>query len=130
MRLFNWFKKKKEVKEEENDPMQTIIDNDQEMGLWDTTIADGLEDEEWDEEEEPNEALKQAAEVYKATFEVNELDVDGDNKITIEDLHAAQLKLKDPNLPPHKRDYWENIVKQLKRELSAQNPEEDIKTYN
>ena len=130
MRLFNWFKKKKEVKEEENDPIQTIIDNDQEMGLWDTTIADGLEDEEGDEEEEPNEALKQAAEVYKATFEVNELDVDGDNKITIEDLRAAELKLKNPNLPPHKRDYWENIIKQLKRELSSQNPEEDIKTYN
>jgi hypothetical protein len=29
--------------------LQTIIDNDQEMGLWDNTINDGLEDEEYDE---------------------------------------------------------------------------------
>ena len=29
--------------------LQTIIDNDQEMGLWDNTINDGLEDEEFDE---------------------------------------------------------------------------------
>ena len=138
MKLFSWFKRKEKFinKEEENDPIQTIIDNDQEMELWDTTVADGLdeieESEDWEEEdeEEPNEVLKQAAEKYKATFEVNELDVDGDNKITIEDLRAAELKLKNPNLPPHKRDYWENIVKQLKRELSTQNPEEDIKTYN
>ena len=54
-----------------NDPIQTIIDNDQEMGVWDTTGGDGLdeieESEDWeeDEEEEPNEALKQAAEKYK-----------------------------------------------------------------
>ena len=38
----------------EEDPMQTIINNDQEMGLWDTTVADGLdeieESEEWEEE--------------------------------------------------------------------------------
>ena len=27
-----------------DDPMQTIIDNDQEMGLWDNTLQDGLED--------------------------------------------------------------------------------------
>lgn len=59
------------VKEEEDNPIQTIIDNDQEMGLWDTTVADGLdeieESEDWEEEdeEEPNEALKQAAEKYK-----------------------------------------------------------------
>jgi hypothetical protein len=131
MKLFNWFKKKKEVKEEKNDPMQIIIDNDQEIGLWDTTIADGLdeieESEEWGEEK-PNEDLKQAAVVYKETL--NKLDVDGDNKITIEDLRAAELNLKNPNLAPHKRAYWENIVTQLKTELDKQNPENEIKTYN
>jgi hypothetical protein len=56
---------------EEKDPMQVIIDNDQEMGLWDSTINDGLdeieESEDWGEEEEPNEALKQAAEKYKSS---------------------------------------------------------------
>src|SRR6056300_145925 len=30
--------------------LQTIIDNDQEMGLWDNTLNDGLDDEEWDED--------------------------------------------------------------------------------
>jgi hypothetical protein len=30
--------------------LQTIIDNDQEMGLWDNTLNDGSEDEEWDED--------------------------------------------------------------------------------
>jgi hypothetical protein len=57
-----------------DDPMQTIIDNDQEMELWDTTVGDGLEDEieeseDWEEEdkEEPNEALKKAAERYKSS---------------------------------------------------------------
>jgi hypothetical protein len=29
--------------------LQKIVDNDQEMGLWDNTLQDGLEDEEWDE---------------------------------------------------------------------------------
>ena len=40
--------------EEEDDPIQTIIDNDQEMELWDSTLMDGLEDEEedWEEEDE------------------------------------------------------------------------------
>ena len=51
--------------------LQKIVDNDQEMGLWDSTLNDGLdeieESEEWDEEEEPNEALKQAAEKYKSS---------------------------------------------------------------
>ena len=40
----NIYGEKKVVKEEDN-PMQTIIDNDQEMGLWDTTLNDGLEDD-------------------------------------------------------------------------------------
>lgn len=47
------------------DPMQDTVDDDQEMKLWDSTLNDGLEDEDWDEEEEPNENLKQAAKRYK-----------------------------------------------------------------
>ena len=68
----NIYGEKVVVEEEEYDPMQTIIDNDQELGLWDTTVGDGLDEieevEDWeeDEEEEPNEALKQAAENYKS----------------------------------------------------------------
>ena len=41
----NIYGEKVVVKEEENDPIQTIINNDQEMKLWDTTINDGLEEE-------------------------------------------------------------------------------------
>jgi hypothetical protein len=33
----NIYGEKVVVEEEEYDPMQTIIDNDQELGLWDTT---------------------------------------------------------------------------------------------
>jgi len=47
---------------EEKDPMQTIIDNDQEMGLWDSTINDGLdeieESENWEEEDEDLEDIE------------------------------------------------------------------------
>lgn len=46
----------------EEDPIQTIIDNDQEMGLWDNTVADGLdeieESEEWEEEDEDLENIE------------------------------------------------------------------------
>ena len=34
-----------------DDPMQFIIDNDQEMGLWDVTLNDGLEDEDWNDDD-------------------------------------------------------------------------------
>jgi len=44
----------------------------EEDNVWGSTLNDGLEDEEWDEEEEPNEALKQAAEVYKSKKKVHE----------------------------------------------------------
>ena len=58
-----------EVPVDREELLQKIVDNDQEMGLWDTTAEDGLEDEEWDEEEDPpNETLKQTAEKYKETI--------------------------------------------------------------
>ena len=94
------------------------------------------ESEDWEElnedlfgkedEEAPNEDLKSAAEKYNET--INKLDVDGDNKVTERDLHAAQLKLTNPNLPDYKRSYWENIVRQLKKKLD--NDDENTITYN
>jgi len=58
-----------EVPVDREELLQKIVDNDQEMGLWDTTAEDGLEDEEWDEEEDPpNETLKQTTEEYKETI--------------------------------------------------------------
>lgn len=91
--------------------LQKIVDNDQEMELWDNTLNDGLDNQEWDEddknddklqseiaensfedEEEPNEKLKQAFENYKK--KVNDpisnltkdtsrrgIDIDGDGTI-------------------------------------------------
>ena len=45
----------------------------EESNLWDNTLNDGLDDLEWDnEEDEPNEALKEAATTYKET--INEHD--------------------------------------------------------
>ena len=81
--------------------LQTIIDNDQEMGLWDNTINDGLEDEdhaldlvlndmvsdlspediskiveESEKESEPNEELKEAVENFKKKDELELLEKD------------------------------------------------------
>ena len=81
--------------------LQTIIDNDQEMGLWDNTINDGLEDEdhaldlvlndmvsdlspediskiveESEKESEPNEELKEAVEDFKKKDELESLEKD------------------------------------------------------
>ena len=84
------------------------------------------ESEEWEEvdEKKPNEVLKSAAERYNET--INELDIDGNNKVTKEDLELAKSKLMDPNLPGYKRDYWERIVRQIQRILGN---DDNIKTY-
>ena len=109
----------KVVVEEEDDPMQTIIDNDQEMELWDTTVADGLdeieESEEWEEEPEESpmqvfwdpirkklfyKELDQETPVEpegweivdedKPTEEVDKFDLDGDGV-----LNPIEAKLKE-----------------------------------
>jgi hypothetical protein len=51
-------------------PLEVMTENDQEMGLWDDTLPDGLDlipADEWEVEDEdpPNEELKAAAEKYK-----------------------------------------------------------------
>ena len=98
----------------------------------DVTINDGLEDEieeseDWEEEdeEEPNKALKSSTEMYNET--INELDLDGNSRVTKEDLELAKSKLVDPNLPGYKRDYWERIVRQIQRILGED--DDNIKTY-
>ena len=66
----------------------------EELKDWDNTLNDGLDDLEWDDEEdEPNEALKEAVETYKEKVVVDELanlkkdtnrrgiDIDGDGTI-------------------------------------------------
>ena len=94
------------------------------------------ESEDWEElnedlfgeedEEAPSEDLKSAAEIYNET--INELDIDGNSKVTKEDLELAKSKLMDPNLPGYKRDYWERIVRQIQRILG--NDDENTITYN
>ena len=121
MKLFDWFKKKEKVVIKDDvsypEPQVEAENPDIEHNEWDNTLQDGFDEiedsKDWEE--------------YESN---DELDVDGDNKITIEDLRAAELKLKNPNLPPHKRAYWENIANQIRRELARQNPENEIKTYN
>jgi len=72
--------------------LQTIIDNDQEMGLWDNTINDGLEEVELDEEDYPlpNEALTKAA----IEFEVKDSEELKTNKEFMDNLDNLE-KIKD-----------------------------------
>jgi hypothetical protein len=56
----------------EKTPLEVMTENDQEMGLWDDTLPDGLDlipADEWEVEDEdpPNEELKAAAEKYKSS---------------------------------------------------------------
>lgn len=57
---------------------------------WDVTIQDGLDDVPYEDEDPPNEALKQAAETYKEKVDDSSLDIDGDGIITDEE-RAADL---------------------------------------
>ena len=89
---------------------------------------DSIPDEDEHDEVEDNEELKTAAERYNET--INKLDIDGDKKVTEEDLILAQSELLKPNLAPHKRDYWNRIVKQIKRKLRKDEDDENTITYN
>ena len=113
----------------------SIKDEDkwEELDISDYMSDDVLPDEDendWEivdekQEEEPNEALKSSTEMYNET--INELDLDGNKKVTKEDLELAKSKLIDPNLPGYKRDYWERIVRQIQRILGED--DDNIKTY-
>ena len=75
-----------------DDPMQTIIDNDQEMGLWDNTLLDGLDtaddinDLPWDETDDSGLDLDGDGII---SDEERKMDLDGDGKISEEELKIA-----------------------------------------
>ena len=68
-----------------------VSETDADVSEWDSTLNDGLEDEEW---AQPNEELKEAAEQYEADLKKKETDSDTknleENKITDEELLNLQ----------------------------------------
>ena len=84
---------------------KVVVEKD---NTWDSTLNDGLEDEEWDEEEEPNEELKAASEKYKKKLqeenvesllenftkgleeEYDEFDLNKDGILSEEELRAKE----------------------------------------
>ena len=67
----------------------------EEDNAWGSTLNDGLEDEEWDEEEEPNEALKQAAEVYKSKKKALEKKLNTSKNLSTKKSLNPSEELKD-----------------------------------
>jgi chromosome segregation ATPase len=53
------------LQDEIEDNEGTDIYTEEDLSDWDSTLSDGLEDEEWDKEEELNEKFKKASERYK-----------------------------------------------------------------
>jgi hypothetical protein len=76
--------------------LQKIVDNDQEMGLWDNTLNDELEDEEWDEDHALDEVLNDMVsdedmeELNEDLF--GEEDEEEPTEIVEEDKELANLK--------------------------------------
>ena len=81
----------------EKEPLEVMTENDQDMGLWDDTLPDGLDlipADEWEvgDEDPPNEELKVAAQKYKEQKEedwvvvdeqeFDEFDLDRDGKLS------------------------------------------------
>jgi len=80
----------------------------EESNLWDNTLNDGLDDLEWDDEEdEPNEALREAAEKYKEDKYNKHLDLDGDGIITEDEL-LADTDGDGVISEEEKREWYEN----------------------
>ena len=100
----------------EDESMQTIIDNDQEMGLWDTTVADGLEDK-W--EYEPNDELKQAAERYKSSqmeFDFTQPVENGWEIVDDEKPMSLEEKIKEINQSKLSAYGKKKAIRRLKKE--------------
>jgi len=106
----------------------------EENNVWDSTLNDGLEEEEWDEEEEPNEALKQAAEKYKQQKEV-ELEADPNNTpdISLDNFETTSiknqietLKLKlTPGLSTFRTNKIKDEIGKLENLLSSKKEDDD-----
>ena len=106
----------------------------EENNVWDSTLNDGLEEEEWDEKEEPNEALKQAAEKYKQQKEV-ELEADPNNTpdISLDNFETTSiknqietLKLKlTPGLSTFRTNKIKDEIGKLENLLSPKKEDDD-----
>ena len=119
MKIFSWFKKKKE-------------DTFEDLNV---TLNDGLGNEPGFEievvvedeviEETPEEIIEE--ETPESTITEEQMDVDGDGDIDEQDAIRIEKLLKDPNLPNYKRSYWDAILLQIKKRIKNK---ENIKTYN
>jgi len=117
------------------DPMQTIIDNDQEIRLWDNTLQDGLDEiEESSEEEEEDEDLEilennpPFAEGY-IEKESNELDLNQDGVIDSEEIKQAKEKIQflEQQLVPGLSTFRKNKIQgEIERIKSSLPPDNDL----
>jgi len=92
-----------------DDPMQTIIDNDQEMGLWDNTLLDGLDtaddinDLPWDKTDDSGLDLDGDGII---SDEERAMDLDGDGKISEEEYKNWYDTAGGWKEPYQGKDYW------------------------
>jgi len=117
------------------DPMQTIIDNDQEIRLWDNTLQDGLDEiEESSEEEEEDEDLEilennpPFAEGY-IEKESNELDLNQDGVIDSKEIKQAKEKIQflEQQLVPGLSTFRKNKIQgEIERIKSSLPPDNDL----
>ena len=80
------------------DPMQTIIDNDQEMGLWDSTLNDGLEELEEEEFDKSN-----FSQIEEKIYSLEQQLIPGLSAFRSNKIRSEINKLKS-YLPPPKND--------------------------
>ena len=113
----NIYGEKVVVEEEEDDPMQTIIDNDQEMGLWDTTVDGGLEAElEADPDDLPD----------LGEFDLNEDGILDENEILLIKKQIQNLEQKlSPGLSGFRANRIKSEIERLKSLLPSEKKDED-----
>jgi|11BtaG_2_1085332.scaffolds.fasta_scaffold01487_1 hypothetical protein len=91
-----WFTEQPPISDDIEEHLQTIIDNDQEMGLWDNTTNDGLEDTEESHSdhlyEEPNlSRIKESAEEWDEDHALDMVMNDMVQDLTEEDLKEIEV---------------------------------------
>jgi len=142
-------------KEEQRQHIVDMMKADEEDGLyeeWDSTLNDGLEDEEWDEEELPVDLGEDVVEVKKkasneniedlfedwespSTNLKNELDLNKDGIVDDQEINFANLKIQNlerqlvPGLSTFRRN---KIISEIERIKSLFPPKDDDLTikYN